>query len=176
MIRSCWSIEHTKRPTAPEIVDFLATNQRVIAPCLDVPLASVQLEHTGEMEMQLNTPTDRKFSFPWSGQSSPAQKSGNKSPPTIDMPLVDINDSSSTRDQHIDSLLGTSSTSELESAKPLLNEASDSVPDSSKDTAARYVNMQPGVTSTFLDVPSMPMNGRKSPIPRTNHFNNISFL
>ncbi|XP_016841856.1 uncharacterized protein LOC100115038 [Nasonia vitripennis] len=182
LIRSCWSVEHTKRPTAPEIVDFLATNQRVIAPCLDVPLASVQLEHTGEMEMQLNTSTDRKFSFPWPGQSN---KQNNKSSPTIDMPLVDINDSTSTKNQNIHSILGTSSTSEIESTKPLLGtDTTDSAPSSSQSAGlARYVNLQPGVTSAFLDVPSsdsdnygIAMSERRSTLPATNNFNNMPLL
>ncbi|XP_012262718.2 uncharacterized protein LOC105689915 isoform X2 [Athalia rosae] len=53
LIRSCWKIDHKLRPKAPEIVDILATNPRLISPCLDVPLASVQLEHTGQIDMQL---------------------------------------------------------------------------------------------------------------------------
>lgn len=39
------------RPTAKEIVEFLANNPRLVFPCLDVPLSSVQLEDTGQLEM-----------------------------------------------------------------------------------------------------------------------------
>lgn len=41
------------RPSASEIVEFLANNPRLLAPCLDVPLSSVQMEDTGQLEMHL---------------------------------------------------------------------------------------------------------------------------
>jgi hypothetical protein len=160
-------------------VDFLATNQRVIAPCLDVPLASVQLEHTGQIEMQLNATSDRKFSFPWPGQTA---KVDNNSLPAIDARLLDINNSPLSRDQNINCILGSDSSSEIESIKPLLGDSvANSAPGSSKNDAARYVNLQPGPPiGAFLDIPnsdtcSIPLNERILPLPGTN-FNNISFL
>jgi len=44
LFRSCWTLEPPSRPHASEIVEFLANNPRIISPCLDIPLASVQLE------------------------------------------------------------------------------------------------------------------------------------
>lgn len=41
------------RPSASEIVEFLANNPRLLTPCLDVPLSSVQMEDTGQLEMHL---------------------------------------------------------------------------------------------------------------------------
>lgn len=164
LMRSCWSVDHTKRPTAPEIVEFLANNQRVIAPCLDVPLASVQLEHTGEMEMHLNTPADRKFSFPWSGQSF---KSNSRASPIIDVPLLDINDSASTQDQ-------SCKTVELESSRPLLGVTTDSC---NGNSSVRYVNMQPGVSSAFLELPvTKPKIDGSSLHDVTNNTNNIALF
>lgn len=52
-MKSCWQLDSKVRPTAKEIVEFLANNPRLVFPCLDVPLASVQLEDTGQMEMHL---------------------------------------------------------------------------------------------------------------------------
>lgn len=188
LIKSCWSVDHTKRPTAPEIVDFLATNQRVIAPCLDVPLASVQLEHTGQMEMQLNATADRKFSFPLTGQSMAMSAAGmnahlDNGGMAIDARLLDIDDLAQ-RDRNIDAILGE----HLESSKPLLADTTDSglgSGSSNSDDPARYINMQPGVTSAFLDLPSndsivcgIPMSERISPknTGLTADFNNMSFL
>lgn len=53
LIRSCWSIDAKKRPPASEIVEFLANNPRLLSPCPDVPLASVQLEDTDQLEVHL---------------------------------------------------------------------------------------------------------------------------
>jgi hypothetical protein len=41
----------TKRPSAGEIVELLLKNPRVVSPCIDVPLASVQIERTDSLEM-----------------------------------------------------------------------------------------------------------------------------
>lgn len=53
MIKSCWNLDSKKRPKASQIVEFLANNPRLISPCLDVPLASVQMENTGQLELHL---------------------------------------------------------------------------------------------------------------------------
>ena len=47
----------TKRPTAGEIGELLSNNPRLISPCIDVPLASVQIERTDSLEL---IPTVRK--------------------------------------------------------------------------------------------------------------------
>ena len=41
----------TKRPSASEIVEVLGNNPRLVSPCIDVPLASVQVERTDSLEM-----------------------------------------------------------------------------------------------------------------------------
>ena len=51
MLRTCWSPTPTKRPSASEIVELLTNNPRLISPCIDVPLASVQIERTDSLEL-----------------------------------------------------------------------------------------------------------------------------
>lgn len=53
LLKSCWSIDPKLRPTSKEIVEFLGNNPRLLHPCLDAPLSSVQLEDTGQLEMHL---------------------------------------------------------------------------------------------------------------------------
>ena len=50
-LQSCWNMTATKRPTASEIVELLSNNPRLISPCIDVPLASVQVERTDSLEL-----------------------------------------------------------------------------------------------------------------------------
>lgn len=48
-----------------EIVEFIANNPRLISPCLDVPLASVQMDdYTEQLEMGLPNMKFRKCSVP----------------------------------------------------------------------------------------------------------------
>ena len=51
LLKSCWNMTATKRPTASEIVELLSNNPRLISPCIDVPLASVQVERTDSLEL-----------------------------------------------------------------------------------------------------------------------------
>ncbi|XP_040568562.1 uncharacterized protein [Lepeophtheirus salmonis] len=51
LLKSCWSIASTKRPTAAEIAELLTNNARLISPCIDVPLASVVVERTDSLEL-----------------------------------------------------------------------------------------------------------------------------
>ncbi|XP_071449502.1 uncharacterized protein [Hetaerina americana] len=53
LLRSCWDLEVKKRMQASGIVDFLANNPRLISPCLDVPLASVQMEDSDQLDIHL---------------------------------------------------------------------------------------------------------------------------
>jgi hypothetical protein len=54
-----------------EIVEFLANNPRLISPCLDVPLASVQMDDdTGQLEVRLQNMTFRKCSVSMNFTSS----------------------------------------------------------------------------------------------------------
>ena len=51
LLKSCWHMTATKRPTASEIAELLSNNPRLISPCIDVPLASVQVERTDSLEL-----------------------------------------------------------------------------------------------------------------------------
>merc|ERR1719376_913025 len=51
LLKSCWHMCATKRPTASEIVELLSNTPRLISPCIDVPLASVQVERTDSLEL-----------------------------------------------------------------------------------------------------------------------------
>jgi len=51
LLKSCWSRTPTKRPAAGEIVELLYNNPRLVSPCIDVPLASVQIERTDSLEL-----------------------------------------------------------------------------------------------------------------------------
>ncbi|OXA51550.1 Gamma-aminobutyric acid type B receptor subunit 1 [Folsomia candida] len=53
LLKSCWQLDAQKRPHSAEIVEFLANNPRIVSPCLDIPLASVQLEGTGQLEISM---------------------------------------------------------------------------------------------------------------------------
>ncbi|XP_011137908.1 uncharacterized LOC105182277 isoform X1 [Harpegnathos saltator] len=151
LMYSCWNVDHSKRPTAPYIVDFLATNPRIVSPCLDVPLASVQLENTGQLDIQL-TENIRKFSLSWPSQRPPSQVHGSKS---LDSPTPLLLDLNCQDDEHnLDSLLAGQSY-EQDSSSPLLDPLRTSVlkqtwlqenaTDVKDSQAHRYVNLQPGM-------------------------------
>ncbi|XP_033208855.1 uncharacterized protein LOC117167784 isoform X3 [Belonocnema kinseyi] len=180
LIRSCWTVDHTKRPTAPEIVEFLATNPRLLFPCLDVPLSSVQLEPTGQMAMQL--PLDGpKFSFPlpWPQQNSNSILKFLQTSPS----LLDLNNSNDANEANDLNGVSNSKKHELESTKPLLNQSSryrDKISDDTK-TASRYVNIQPGVTHCFKNSSNnitgdIQMNERRPEASISSDFNAISLL
>ncbi|XP_055681418.1 atrial natriuretic peptide receptor 2-like [Lutzomyia longipalpis] len=41
LMHRCWVLDYKKRPTAPEIVEYISNHPRLIIPCLDVPTSSV---------------------------------------------------------------------------------------------------------------------------------------
>lgn len=188
---SCWRTDHTKRPTAPEIVDFLATNPRIVAPCLDVPLASVQIEHTGQLEMQLNG-NMRKFSLSWPPQNPTTQSSTSTSSPggVPSPPLLDINGHDNKPNQR-DSLLGNG-ISDLDSSRPLLMNADESssgpalvlqnFKQNRKDELAhRYVNIQPGMSNGFdycnsQNGGNIQMEERRAMLPENRKSEDVSIL
>ncbi|XP_043507447.1 uncharacterized protein LOC122527382 isoform X1 [Frieseomelitta varia] len=188
LMYSCWRTDHTKRPTAPEIVDFLATNPRIIAPCLDVPLASVQIEHTGQLEMQLNG-NMRKFSLSWPPQNPTTQSSTSTSSPgsVPSPPLLDINGHDNKPNQ--DSLLGNG-ISDLDSSRPLLMNADESSSGPAlvlqnfkrKDELAhRYVNIQPGMSNGFdycnsQNGGNIQMEERRAMLPENRKSEDVSIL
>ncbi|XP_015433610.1 PREDICTED: uncharacterized protein LOC107189564 [Dufourea novaeangliae] len=152
LMYSCWKTDHTKRPTAPEIVEILATSPRILSPCLDVPLASVQIDHTGQFEMHL-TENIRKFSLSWPPQHRNHSSTSASSPTEIPSPLLlDINCQD---DKNRESLLGDE-VFDLESSRPLLPTLSEpsagpaiSLQNFKRndDETPRYVNIQPGMTT-----------------------------
>lgn len=153
---SCWYVNQNERPSAPEIVEFLVTNPRILSPCLDVPLASVQLEHTGQMEMHLTTDSVRKFSLPWSQQQQSTQSSDPTSSITASPPpLLEINSHDDNQNLEICSDRGASS---QDGTIPLLGlertikglvAPRQNSNKQQKDIVHKYVNLLPGmVTST----------------------------
>lgn len=53
LMKACWNSQYKKRPTASEIAEFVGNYPRLITPCLDVPLASVQMAETESDELEL---------------------------------------------------------------------------------------------------------------------------
>ncbi|XP_072396651.1 uncharacterized protein [Diabrotica undecimpunctata] len=51
LMKSCWKRESKERPTACQIVEFLANNPRLLSPCLDVPISSVQIGDSDQLEL-----------------------------------------------------------------------------------------------------------------------------
>ncbi|KAK2582228.1 hypothetical protein KPH14_004575 [Odynerus spinipes] len=151
LMYSCWCVNQHDRPTAPEIVEFLATNPRILSPCLDVPLASVQLEHTGQMEMHL-TDNVRKFSLPWSQQQS-TQSADPVSTNTLSSPLLEI--SSHDDNQNVEFRLDRGASGQESSTSPLLGPERalkglivprhDTNSQQKESTVHKYVNLLPGV-------------------------------
>ncbi|XP_012229636.1 uncharacterized isoform X1 [Linepithema humile] len=187
LMYSCWNVDHTKRPTAPEIVDFLATNPRIIAPCLDVPLSSVQLEHTAQVDIQL-TENNRKVSFSWPSQRQSLQSGGLKQLNSPTSLLLDLNGQDD--DQNQDSLINQSC--EQDSSSPLLDSTRVSVLKQTwlqenfnnvKDNQAhRYVNLQPGILKLGYE-PNMngsagniQLEERTSMLPERKSTDNVSVL
>ena len=59
-MKSCWSKEPSKRPTAGEIKTTLTDNSHLICPSIDVPMASVQIssEKSSEINSKAKKPSD----------------------------------------------------------------------------------------------------------------------
>ena len=75
LLKSCWHMTATKRPTASEVVELLSNTPRLICPCIDIPLASVQVERTDSLEL---IPSVRKPSGSVSRTNKPVLNSTNK--------------------------------------------------------------------------------------------------
>ncbi|XP_058451840.1 uncharacterized protein LOC131430699 [Malaya genurostris] len=53
LMKACWNQDYKKRPSASEIVEFISNYPRLLSPCLDVPLASVQMAETDSDQFEL---------------------------------------------------------------------------------------------------------------------------
>ncbi|XP_011298958.1 uncharacterized protein [Fopius arisanus] len=137
LIKSCWAVDHSKRPTAPEIVDFLATNPRLLSPCLDVPLASVQLESSRQLDFPGHdniTKFSLQLAWPMSRRQT-VDNSGKIISDSTNTPLLDIHqennvDTPMRHDGQLPLLSGESS-----ALLQPINVKPEDIP--------RYVNLQP---------------------------------
>ncbi|XP_055386456.1 atrial natriuretic peptide receptor 2-like isoform X2 [Condylostylus longicornis] len=53
LMKACWSLDYKKRPSASEIVEYISSNPRLLTPCLDVPLSSVQMAESDSDQWEL---------------------------------------------------------------------------------------------------------------------------
>uniref|UniRef100_A0A182F2H0 receptor protein-tyrosine kinase n=1 Tax=Anopheles albimanus TaxID=7167 RepID=A0A182F2H0_ANOAL len=53
LMKACWNRDHKKRPSASEVADFISNYPRLLNPCLDVPLASVEMVDTDSDQFEL---------------------------------------------------------------------------------------------------------------------------
>ncbi|XP_058125337.1 uncharacterized protein LOC131266738 [Anopheles coustani] len=60
LINACWNQDYKKRPSASEVSDFISNYPRLLNPCLDVPLASVEMIDNGSDQFEL-LPGLRKY-------------------------------------------------------------------------------------------------------------------
>ena len=79
-MRNCWRDIPSHRPTAPEVVELLDLNPGLVSPCLDTPLAGVEM-----VEMERSpTPQAR------SQETSSQEKSAFYLPMTVETGSVEV--------------------------------------------------------------------------------------
>ncbi|XP_052896326.1 uncharacterized protein LOC128303424 [Anopheles moucheti] len=60
LMKACWNQDYKKRPNASEVSEFISNYPRLLNPCLDVPLASVEMVDTDSDQFEL-LPALRKY-------------------------------------------------------------------------------------------------------------------
>ncbi|XP_037902536.1 atrial natriuretic peptide receptor 2-like isoform X2 [Hermetia illucens] len=53
LMKACWSQDYKKRPSPSEIVEYISNYPRLLTPCLDVPISSVEMPETESDQMEL---------------------------------------------------------------------------------------------------------------------------
>jgi serine/threonine protein kinase len=76
LMKACWNLQHKKRPSAHEVLEYISNYPRLLTPCLDVPLASVQLPENDCDQIEL-LPGIRKRSVTPIGPATEVTKSIN---------------------------------------------------------------------------------------------------
>lgn len=146
-----------------------------MSPCLDVPLASVQLENSGQLDIPLPEAI-RKFSMSlsWPSQRRSSSSASQLTPLNAvnnspNPPLVDINN---INENNIDNLLfGIQNNEQDSSSWPLLSTADRlqmliqgatiiSSNDDNNDEVHKYINLQPG-ENQFLPNKNTQMQDKK---------------
>ncbi|XP_017835096.2 LOW QUALITY PROTEIN: retinal guanylyl cyclase 2 [Drosophila busckii] len=81
LLRSCWSQDASKRPTALEVIDYIVKYPRLLTPTIDCPATAVQLPEIESDEMELLPPGRARKGTPLNQGSSldllQPSKSGN---------------------------------------------------------------------------------------------------
>jgi len=77
LLQNCWNYTSGRRPTAAEIVELLYENPRLVSPCIDVPLASVQIERSDEIELisKQRKPSHAQSLLPQLSKEAPTEMS-----------------------------------------------------------------------------------------------------
>ncbi|CAH0390440.1 unnamed protein product [Bemisia tabaci] len=96
LLKSCWNIESKKRPSASTLMETLINNPRLLSPCLDTPISSVQIEHPQHPDFDVKlTEKPRKRSV----VCKPMLKRGFSQPNAPVWPIT----------QEVDDLIGSNS-------------------------------------------------------------------
>lgn len=189
-MRCCWNVDHSKRPTAPEIVNIIAENPRMLSPCLDVPIASIHLDKSEPIDIHdIQLPENlRKFSLSLSWpppQGFPPLPPLSVTPqPSLvtDVPLMQLEPHT---DETAMDQLDSVATGDQECSRPLLTmpkytDSTQNHTNNNKD-GPRYVNFQPSLSkfpTTFNeDEDSMQLEEKTSTcskVPR--EMDGMSFL
>lgn len=71
LMRNCWTADYKKRPTAVQILEFVANNPRLVSPCVDIPHFSIQFSDNESDDVDFMHPANQS---PDSGIGLPATR------------------------------------------------------------------------------------------------------